>query len=64
MMIRFLDFVESEVDRIAVHLEGERAGTGVRFAIQYLAVLDKLVSNPHFYPRVEDPLPLAKFAML
>lgn len=57
MTLRFLDSVENRVDRTIVHLENERSGTGLRFASEYLAVLEVLLTNPRFYPRVEDPMP-------
>ena len=56
MTLRFLDFVEDQVNRTIVRLEAERVGTGLRFATEYAEVLEMMQTNPRFYPSVEDPM--------
>ena len=57
MKLRFLDYVEDQTNRTVAHLENERSGAGVRFAVEYDAVLEQLEIDPRFYPRVDDPVP-------
>ena len=55
MTFRVLHSVDAALDRVVTLLETARDGTGFRLYREFLAAIETIQTNPHFFPTVEDP---------